>query len=144
MFPKCTSCRTYHGLRGNCSRTWRASCVSARAVQFTQRPSCLFARRLICSGVNSLEALTKMAENDASNSFRSNTYDTPRKCCKQKTYGTVKSFRCNTYKKHRGWGSLWLTRVPFGVECGGLPPLFFTPLSAPLRACGKKAQATGV
>src|SRR5882762_8940431 len=23
------------------------------------------------------------------------------KCCKQKTYGPVKPFRCNTYKKHR-------------------------------------------
>jgi hypothetical protein len=30
------------------------------------------------------------------------------KCCKQKTYGSAryrfKSCRCNTYKKHRGWG----------------------------------------
>ena len=25
--------------------------------------------------------------------------DCPRKCCKHKTYGTAKSFRCNTYKK---------------------------------------------
>jgi hypothetical protein len=32
--------------------------------------------------------------------FRCNTYGSPRKCCKQKTYGMAKLFRCNTYKKH--------------------------------------------
>jgi len=32
-------------------------------------------------------------------SFSRNTYETPRKCCKQKTYAKAKSFRCNTYKK---------------------------------------------
>src|SRR5882724_9018083 len=32
-------------------------------------------------------------------SFSCNTYGFPRKCCKQKTYGMAKSFRCNTYKK---------------------------------------------
>ncbi len=32
-------------------------------------------------------------------SFRCNTYGSPRKCCKQKTYGEAKSCRCNTYKK---------------------------------------------
>jgi hypothetical protein len=37
------------------------------------------------------------------NSFSCNTYGSPRKCCKQKTYGLAKSFRCNTYKKP-GWG----------------------------------------
>src|SRR5713101_6139881 len=31
--------------------------------------------------------------------FSCNTYGFPRKCCKQKTYGMAKSFRCNTYKK---------------------------------------------
>ena len=35
-----------------------------------------------------------------SKSFSCNTYGSPRKCCKQKTYGQVKPFRCNTYKKH--------------------------------------------
>src|ERR1700687_5433254 len=30
--------------------------------------------------------------------FRCNTYVFPRKCCKQKTYGRTKSFRCNIYK----------------------------------------------
>src|ERR1700719_4128023 len=42
-------------------------------------------------------------------SFVCNTYGSPRKCCKQKTYGAAKFFRCNTYKKHRGWGHpVWL------------------------------------
>ena len=35
-------------------------------------------------------------------SFRRNTYGSPRKCCKQKTYGQAKPFRCNTYKKRGG------------------------------------------
>jgi hypothetical protein len=39
------------------------------------------------------------------NSFSCNTYGIPRNCCKQKTYGKAKSFRCNTCKKHRGRGS---------------------------------------
>src|SRR5712692_5841518 len=33
-------------------------------------------------------------------SFSCNTYGSPCKCCKQKTYGPAKPFRCNTYKKH--------------------------------------------
>ncbi len=37
-------------------------------------------------------------------SFSLNTYGSPRKCCKQKTYGLTKPFRCNTYKKHGGCG----------------------------------------
>src|SRR6266851_6076686 len=35
-------------------------------------------------------------------SFSCNTYEAPRKCCKQKTYASAKSFRCNTYKKQGG------------------------------------------
>ncbi len=31
-----------------------------------------------------------------SKSFNRNTYGFPRKCCKQKTYGATKLFRCNT------------------------------------------------
>ena len=34
-----------------------------------------------------------------SKSFSCNTYRSPRKCCKQKTYAAAKPFRCNTYKK---------------------------------------------
>jgi hypothetical protein len=37
-------------------------------------------------------------------SFKCNTCGHPRKCCKQKTYGIPKPFRCNTYKK-QGVGS---------------------------------------
>ncbi len=43
-------------------------------------------------------------------SFSCNTYGSHRKCCKQKTYGLVKPFRCNTYKKQGEGGRLWLTR----------------------------------
>ena len=35
-------------------------------------------------------------------SFSCNTYGSPRKCCKQKTYSKTKPFRCNTYKKQGG------------------------------------------
>jgi hypothetical protein len=35
-------------------------------------------------------------------SFSCNTYEPPRKCCKQKTYDQPKPFRCNTYKKPGG------------------------------------------
>jgi hypothetical protein len=41
------------------------------------------------------------------NLFSCNTYGHSRKCCKQKTYGMAKPFRCNTYKNTgRGRGSL--------------------------------------
>src|SRR5260370_18485794 len=33
-------------------------------------------------------------------------------CCKQRTCAILKSFRCNTYEKHRGVMVLWLTRNP--------------------------------
>jgi hypothetical protein len=45
-------------------------------------------------------------------SFSCNTYEPPRKCCKQKTYPEAKSFSCNTYKKPGEGGRLWLTRFP--------------------------------
>ena len=35
-------------------------------------------------------------------SFSCNTCGSPRKCCKQKTYGLAKPFRCNIYKKQGG------------------------------------------
>src|SRR6266481_1061206 len=35
-------------------------------------------------------------------SFTCNTYGSPRKCCKQRTYVLAKPFRCNTYKKQGG------------------------------------------
>src|SRR5229473_4495649 len=37
-------------------------------------------------------------------SFRCNTSEPPPMCCKQRTCTIPKSFRCNTYKKHRGLG----------------------------------------
>jgi hypothetical protein len=40
------------------------------------------------------------------NPVRSNTYEPPRKCCIQRTYGKPNSFRCNTYKNTGGGGSL--------------------------------------
>jgi len=45
-------------------------------------------------------------------SFSCNTYESPRKCCKQKTYSLAKPFRCNTYKKHRGGGILPILACP--------------------------------
>jgi|SRR6267154_1670513 len=38
-------------------------------------------------------------------SLSCNAYASPRECCKQETYGTVKLFRCNAYKKHGGGGA---------------------------------------
>src|SRR5713226_2630590 len=40
-------------------------------------------------------------------SFSCNTYGSPYKCCKQKTYGQAKPFRCNTYKKQGGGGPVF-------------------------------------
>jgi hypothetical protein len=45
-------------------------------------------------------------------SFTCNTYESARKCCKQKTYDLTKPFSCNTYKK-RGVGS----PIPELVTC---------------------------
>src|SRR5258708_5576410 len=45
-------------------------------------------------------------------SFSCNTYGSPRKCCKQKTCGRAKPFRCNTYKKHGGAGILPVLEFP--------------------------------
>jgi len=44
-------------------------------------------------------------------SFSCNTYGSPRKCCKQKTYGLAKPFRCNTYKKHGGRGPVMVNQI---------------------------------
>jgi len=53
-------------------------------------------------------------------SFRNNTYASPRKCCKQKTYTPAKSFTCNTYTKRGDGAWLWLTRNPISIasRCG--------------------------
>src|SRR4029077_2265330 len=48
-------------------------------------------------------------------SFSGNTYGSPRKCCKQKTYGIPKSFSCNTYKK-QGVGGVVVNQTS-GERC---------------------------
>jgi hypothetical protein len=57
----------------------------------------------------------------AHKAFRSTTYGLPRKCKKQKTYGKVKPFRCNTYRKHGGGGTVHRHEVagiyPLVEEC---------------------------
>src|SRR6266850_4864895 len=55
-------------------------------------------------------SLVESSKIHACNLFRINTYGPSRKCEKQRTYRKPKPFRCNTYKKHRGEGVLWLTR----------------------------------
>jgi hypothetical protein len=72
------------------------------------------------------------------NSFRCNTYGPAPKCCKQRTYGLAKPFRCNIYKKP-GVG-------PFlGLQCSVLQerarpsrdenPVTATPLFPTLTNC---------
>src|SRR6267378_1866861 len=48
--------------------------------------------------------------------FKINTYETPHKCCIQRTYRIAKLFRINTYKKQGGRGVLWLTRNPIRIS----------------------------
>jgi len=52
-------------------------------------------------------------------SFICNTYETPRKCCKQKTYGKANSFSCNTYKK-QGLGVAAFRRFNRFVRAAGI------------------------
>ncbi len=49
-------------------------------------------------------------------SFSCNIYGSPRKCCKQKTYGLPKSFRCNTYKKQGGY--ILTSQRPISLSSG--------------------------
>src|SRR6266704_700556 len=72
-------------------------------------------------------------------SFSCNTYEPPRKCCKQKTYGRAKPFTCNTYKKPRGglffpfWNSYPAWRQPFVSITYALPIL--QPFCFHIHAC---------
>src|SRR2546422_6488226 len=66
-------------------------------------------------------AVTFSPTNRSPNPFSCNTYGFPRKCCKQKTYGRAKPFRCNTYKKHPGVGAHVLSTFN--------SPLFFLALT---------------
>jgi hypothetical protein len=65
--------------------------------------------------------------------FICNTYESPRKCCKQKTYGVAKPFRCNTYKKQGGWSVLLLIRHPMKDVCPERPSGVEGPLFQPMR-----------
>src|SRR5713226_4709656 len=66
-------------------------------------------------------------------SFSCNTCSPPRKCCKQKTYGTVKPLDA-TLTENRGWGSPAFRR--FDVQTfrradeGPIYPLYFLQLTA--------------
>ena len=84
--------------------------------------------------------------------FSCNTYRSPRKCCKQKTYSLAKPFRCNTYKKQGGTSFKPKVLLPaplsrrseaqtFGRFNGqasrrvsGLPPIFRTLFQVPYPA----------
>src|SRR5882672_1960466 len=65
-------------------------------------------------------------------SFSCNTYGSSRKCCKQKTYGLTKPFRCSTYKKHGARG-LSDSRTRQSSLATGLKSFFFKFLRALLR-----------
>jgi hypothetical protein len=67
-------------------------------------------------------------------SFSCNTYGSPRRCCKQKTYGLVKPFRCNTYKKQGEGVRLWSTR--------NLNNLFLAPVTNRILESGGRAFPT--
>ena len=71
-----------------------------------------------------------------SKSFRCNTSEPPPMCCKQRTCATPKSFRCNIYKKHRGWGQTSLSSFIFNPYfLASLPPYFHSRFSeAHIRA----------
>jgi len=70
-----------------------------------------------------------------SKSFRCNTYESPRKCCKQKTYSLPESFRCNL-QKTRGRG-LRFSGVPtFGrFNLFSTYPLSFQTLAHSFALC---------
>src|SRR6266850_6158726 len=80
----------------------------SRSARFqTASPTRIESPRLLRPSSNSR---LEPSKSHACNLFGCNTYGPSRKCGKQRTYRRPKSFRCNTYKKHRGEGLLWLTR----------------------------------
>ncbi len=79
-------------------------------------------------------------------SFSCNTYESPRKCCKQKTYAKAKPFRCNTYTK-QGVPSFKPNALSLFVSpfIRPLPPYFITSrngcaLPAAMGAAAKRAR----
>src|SRR6266849_4246839 len=82
------------------------------------RPSCTAERTFCAAHAPAGRKNPLPAAHYCFKSFSCNTYGSPRKCCKQKTYGPTKSFRCNTYKKQGGRGS----ESPQGKQAGGASP----------------------
>src|SRR6266850_3165814 len=100
----------------------------------TASPTRLASPRLLRPSSNSRLEPSKL---HACNQFRFNTCGPSRKCGKQRTYREPKSFRCNTYKKHRGWGVLWLTRHP----ARGVSPVY--PACPELRREPRRERPSG-
>ncbi len=79
-------------------------------------------------------------------SFSCNTYGSPRKCCKQKTYVLSKSFRCNTYKKQGGTSLQAKSRSLFRQALSTVPYLvtsllpYLARLSLRGRILGQRAK----
>ncbi len=64
--------------------------------------------------------------------FSCNTYGSPRKCCKQKTYALAKPFRCNTYKKHEVGVSYPFWNLPPSLHFPFFSPTYVEPILQPL------------
>ncbi len=93
----------------------RSGSVRAEFRSVTHHPRLLFARPTalaVCPAFSHHFRSLPFHFPVLTNSFRINTCEPACKCGKQRTYRKSKSFRCNTYKKHRGEEWLWLTRNP--------------------------------
>jgi hypothetical protein len=74
-------------------------------------------------------------------SFSCNIYGFPRKCCKQKTYVTAKTFRCNIYKK-QGWGvSFPLWNSPHSVHFPFFSYTYGNPILQPVSFSIKRSTS---
>ncbi len=94
----------------------RSGSVHSDLRSATHHPRLLFARPTalaVCRALSHHFRSSRFHFLVLTNSFRINTCGLACKCGKQRTYRKPKSFRCNTYKKHRGEGWLWLTRNPW-------------------------------
>src|SRR6266852_2018112 len=65
-------------------------------------PSSASCKSFSCNTYEPPRKCCKQKAYDRAKSFSCNTYEPPRKCCKQKAYDRAKSFSCNTYKKQGG------------------------------------------
>ncbi len=75
--------------------------------------------------------------------FSCNTYGSPRKCCKQKTYAKAKSFRFRTYK-NRGVGGAMVNQPPpaFNARSHNSHSGTRSPQRAPIRSGSSAAANT--